>query len=63
MSTADYIVVGAFFTFGAAMCYFVGRAHEWESNRKEAVKLGHAEYVIVDPATGKTEFRWKERAS
>jgi hypothetical protein len=28
--------------------------------RTEAIKAGAAEYVIVDPATGRTEFRWKE---
>jgi hypothetical protein len=28
--------------------------------RAEAVALGHAEYVITDNATGRTEFRWKE---
>lgn len=28
--------------------------------QKEAVEAGHAEYVITDPATGATEFRWKE---
>lgn len=29
----------------------------WQRN---AVEAGHAEYVITDPATGATEFRWKE---
>jgi hypothetical protein len=29
--------------------------------RAEAIKAGAAEYVIVDPATGRTEFRWKEQ--
>ncbi len=31
------------------------------SIRVEATKSGHAEYVIVDPATGRTEFRWKDQ--
>ena len=30
----------------------------WRIN-SEAIRHGVAEYVIVDAATGKTEFRWK----
>jgi hypothetical protein len=28
--------------------------------RTEAIKRGYAEWVVVDPLTGKTEFRWKD---
>jgi hypothetical protein len=27
-------------------------------SKHAAVKAGHAEYVIIDPETGRTEFRW-----
>ena len=27
--------------------------------REEAIRMGVAEYVITDPKTGDTEFRWK----
>ncbi len=42
--------------------FWIGRAEESNQKQREAVRLGHAEFVIVDPATGRTKFRWKERA-
>ncbi len=36
-----------------------GVAEERERMRREAIKAGVAEYVIVDPLTGRAEFRWK----
>lgn len=55
-------LLGAMF-FLAAMCAALGFAvgeHIWRGVfEHEAVAAGAAEYVIIDPATGATEFRWK----
>lgn len=48
--------VGLFF-----MCVAMGDyMEERDILKQEAIKHGAAEYVIVDPSTGKTEFKWKE---
>lgn len=41
---------------GGLICGFHQSDRSWE---KDAVKHGAAEYVL-DPATGKTTWRWKE---
>lgn len=39
-----------------------GMCEECDRMRREAITAGVAEYVIVDPLTGRTEFRWKSPA-
>lgn len=42
---------------------FIGGAYLRECVfKREAIEHHAAEYVIVDEATGKTEFRWKDEA-
>lgn len=61
MNEGFIIICGSvlFFLFGL----FLGST-PWgksaEQLRQEAVKAGVAEYVIVDPVSGHTEFKWKE---
>lgn len=51
------LLVGLFmFAIGLA----VGVRGQQSYDEKAAVKHGAAEFVIVDPKTGRTEFRWKE---
>ena len=35
-------------------------AFELEAVKRTAIRKGFAEFVITDPATGITEWRWKE---
>jgi hypothetical protein len=46
------------------ICVFIGALGGMEKGkndiRQEAIKLGVAEYVIVNKETGATEFRFKE---
>ena len=50
-------VVG--FAIGGLACGLAGVAHERSRLQTEAVKQGHAEWIVVD-GQGSTEFRWKE---
>lgn len=47
-------LVGGFFVIGMVL---------WGDKpgqiRQEAIDHGVAEYVLIDPKTGETEFRWK----
>jgi hypothetical protein len=47
---------------GLALSFGVSVPRARESVRADAIKAGAAEYVLVDPATGRTEFRWKAAA-
>lgn len=50
------LLLGGFLMF-LVMASFVGDEY---TNNGALVKSGHGEYVIVDQATGRTEFRLKE---
>ncbi len=53
---------GVFAFVALAICLFIGGCVHGENNcERDAIKHGAASYVITDPATGATEFRWKER--
>ncbi len=45
--------------FGLASVKLDSRSAFW---REQAIAHGAAEYRIVDPATGRTEFKWKEES-
>lgn len=51
------VLAGALFVGGFA----AGIGASDDDWRALAVKRGHAEWVVVDPAKGTTEFRWKEQ--
>jgi hypothetical protein len=53
------LVLGTLFGAG----YYASEEHWRAKVHAEAVKAGAAEYVIVDPETGRTEFRWKAAPS
>ena len=58
----DAFVVGAL--LGGVVAFFVGlilgvTTDSADKLREEAIRMGVAEYVITDPKTGDTEFRWK----
>ncbi len=38
----------------------VGSVIGRDAIRKQAIKNGHAERIIIDSLTGTTEFRWKK---
>jgi hypothetical protein len=49
--------------FAGAICYAIDTIafdKGYRAAQQEAIKAGHAEMVIVDKLTGKTEFKWKE---
>jgi hypothetical protein len=51
------IIVALTFAYGYGL--LTGFGIEEGKFKLEAVKSGHAEWVVIDE-TGKTEFRWKE---
>jgi len=51
-------VVGAILAIPALM--LLGNYDGRHTVQKDAIKHGVAEYVITDPSTGATEFKWKE---
>lgn len=63
MTSSDKAILTAIsLSFAAAVFGIggtVGKHQERQRNRQAAIAAGVAEYVITDPATGKTEFRWK----
>jgi hypothetical protein len=49
--------------FGVCLLLFLFFAPTYEDFRKEAVEHNAAQFVIVDPATGATEFRWNDEVT
>lgn len=41
-----------------ALLFFIPWAPRGFVRESYAISAGHAEYVLVDPATGKTQWRW-----
>ena len=57
---AEWAIVGASVAiFLAATLHAVAGCSELREMKREAVKRGHAEWV-VDQETGRTEWRWKQ---
>jgi len=50
------LICGATITFVIFASLESGRLSDF---KQEGIDQGHAEYVITDPATGETEWRWK----
>ena len=44
----------------AAGWFLMGDGCGRSAIKREAIEAGTAEYIISDPATGKTEFRWRK---
>lgn len=58
MNKGDSFLVG--WVLGCLVATIIGMCiNPAKSVREEAIKAGAAEYILVDPETGKTEFRWK----
>lgn len=65
MDDVDQLIAVIIFLLGCLMGGAIGigtgkfcEANRWE---RSAIKHGHASYEIVDPKTGKVEFRWGEK--
>ena len=61
MRRKDWAVIAAIITlFAIQVAFIISNAGEFERNeiRREAVRLGHAEYVPDEH--GNTTFRWME---
>lgn len=54
-------ILGLFTMFGVNSCALHPAIER--QFRQEAIEVGAAEYVVDDPLTGATRFRWKEPAN
>lgn len=43
-----------------SLAWLLGYSMAHHNRQMDAVKAGHAEFVISNQATGETSFRWKE---
>lgn len=61
IQTALYVLSGIFVLF-IALCasYITGYEKAEEDFKTDAVKHGAGKFVITDPTTGKTKFKWND---
>lgn len=54
------LIAISFLTIGFFVGFMVGSVDQYKQDSDNAIKAGVAEYVLTNPATGATEFRYKE---
>lgn len=60
MFDAIVITLGVLLGWGILIWQIAQAERSLDALHEQAIKHGAAEWVITDPASGKTEFRWKE---
>lgn len=55
----DWLLIAALAIGCAFLGFLVGCVGTMNIIHREAIGAGAAEHVLVNPATGQTEFRWK----